>query len=279
VTCTVTCTVSNNGLCAYSNGTTFSGVVHVNNGVAVSCSSASSPVSTTSNGGTCSNGGAINLDCVNTATAPYTVYQDRVSLINALNANGVAYADPGTFCNAVGTIGGTPDECIGAVGFSCSILFGGCSGTVRAVGQAVVICDQATLALQNQCFQNAACRGLIGTNTVCKTTAVVRSSSQRAIVTCPGCGGSKKGLLGLLGLLGLIPLCLCLSLLCCLLWVCCIRPKKTAGAVHFATIDAGPGPMVATGFAQSHMHVPVHTHEHMHAAPVMDHCHGTGIYA
>merc|ERR1711916_164499 len=72
---------------------------------------------------------------------------------------------------------------------------------------------------------------------------------------CPSCSKkSKKGLLGPLGLLGLIPLLLCSSLLCCLLWFCCIRKTKTENDVHFATYDQ---PMAAPVAMATHCE-PVH---------------------
>jgi len=70
-------------------------------------------------------------------------------------------------------------------------------------------------------------------------------------VNCRRHHHSKKGLLGLLGLLGLIPL-----LLCCLcLLLLCMRRKRAAPDVHFATFDphpAGPiGPMGGSLIAPS----------------------------
>merc|ERR1711916_418877 len=92
-----------------------------------------------------------------------------------------------------------------------------------------------------ECFEIAACAGLIQPTDQCTNNVAA------VTVSCPFCPGkkSKKGLLGLLGLLGLIPLLLCSSLLCCLLWFCCIRKTKTENDVHFATYDQPMAPPMA----------------------------------
>jgi len=219
-------------------------------GTSVSCGSNSTTTGSGS-GGTCnSTGTALSLSCVNPFLAPVSVYTTKSALEAALVTAGYAYADPGTNCNAQGTLGSTVTTSFCTLSnllYVCSNLFtcGTSSGLSRqAVGQTVITCSYTSLAAQLACLQQAACNGALTNASTCYYNGATN--------TCPTCGsGSKKGLLGLLGLLGLIPLLLCL-LLCCLLLLCCIRRKKTAGAVHFATIDAAQPPL-CTGVSMAPM--------------------------